>query len=407
MNSILDFSIKELIEQDCLTTVLQPLISMNRKGLLGFEALTRAVHPRTGDTIPPITLFSMCEDFETLTLLDRACRRKAFETFAPISKKDRSLLLSVNIDAAIINEETFGYGITGKMAKKCNIPASNIILEIIESKAGNDRALSSFVEKSRGYGFLIALDDVGTGHSNLDRIPSLEPDIIKIDRSLLTGINEYFYNKEVTRSLINLAERTGSLPLAEGIETVDEALTLLSMGIDVFQGYFFGRPMPAAIAAKPDITPIKYLGSRFKTHVLEKINRQKIMEKSYKKMAVKLCEVLKDGTPNTADSALSAFITENTAIECAYILDTNGMQISETICNPYKLKESRRLIYQPAPQGADHSLKEYYLTIKSGNSWHTTAPYISLASGNSCVTVSTQMDDTPLSPILCIDISTR
>ncbi|NDV28641.1 EAL domain-containing protein [Desulfovibrio sp. JC010] len=406
MNTTPDFSIHELIENDGLTTVLQPLISMNRKGLIGFEALTRAIHPRTGDNIPPFTLFNMCEDLETLTRLDRACRKKAFETFAPISKTDRSLLLSVNIDAAIINEETFNYGLTGKMAAQCGIPASNIILEIIESKAGSDAALTSFVGKSREHGFLIALDDVGTGHSNLDRIPSLEPDIIKIDRSLITDINEKFYNLEVTRSLISLAERTGSLPLAEGIETVEEALTLMTLGVDVFQGFYFGKPMPAAIAVTPDTTPIKYLASRFKTHILEKLNRQKIMENSYKRMAGKLREALMDGTPGTADSALSAFITENTGIECAYILDTNGSQISETICNPYKLKENRRLIYQPAPLGADHSLKEYYLIIKSGNQWHTTAPYISLASGNNCVTVSTKLYDTPKSPILCIDIST-
>ncbi|NDV22849.1 EAL domain-containing protein [Desulfovibrio sp. JC022] len=406
MNTIPDFSINEIIENDCLTTVLQPLISMNRKGLLGFEALTRAINPRTGENIPPFTLFSLCTDIETLTELDRACRRKAFETFAPISKTDRTLLLSVNIDAAIINEETFNYGLTGKMVEECSIPAGNIILEIIESKAGCDAALTSFVDKSREHGFLIALDDVGTGHSNLDRIPALKPDIIKIDRSLITNINKKFHNMEVTRSLINLAERTGSLPLAEGIETVEEALTLMSLGIDVFQGFFFSRPIPAAMAINPDMTPLKFLASRFKTHVLEKLNRQKIMENSYKKMAGKLRETLMGTTPEVADAALSAFITENSNIECAYILDTNGIQVSETICNPYKLKENRRLIYQPAPAGADHSLKEYYLTIKTGNLWHTTEPYISLASGNNCVTVSTKMHNTPKSPILCIDIST-
>ncbi|ACS81120.1 EAL domain-containing protein [Maridesulfovibrio salexigens] len=406
MNTTPNFSINELIENDGLTTVLQPLISMNRKGLLGFEALTRAINPRNGESIPPFTLFNMCEDLETLTRLDRACRRKAFETFAPISRADRSLLLSVNIDAAIINEKTFNYGLTGKMVEECSIPVGNVVLEIIESKAGNDAALSSFVAKSREHGFLIALDDVGTGHSNLDRIPSLKPDIIKIDRSLIADINRKFHNMEVTRSLISLAERTGCLPLAEGIETIEEALTLMSLGIDVFQGYFFSRPAPAAMAVNTDMTPVKHLASRFKTHVLEKINRQKIMENSYKRMASKLREALMDGTPGTMDSALSAFITDNTNIECAYILDTNGIQVSETICNPYKLKENRRLIYQPAPVGADHSLKEYYLTIKTGNQWHTTAPYISLASGNNCVTVSTKMYDTPKSPILCIDIST-
>ncbi|TIH13204.1 EAL domain-containing protein [Marinifilum sp. JC120] len=406
MNTTSKLSISELIENDCLTTVLQPLISMNRKGLLGFEALTRAINPHTGENIPPVKLFRMCDEIETLTELDRACRKKAFETFAPISKTNRSLLLSVNIDAAIINEKTFGYGLTGKMAAECGIPANNIILEIIESKAGSDAALTSFVSKSREHGFLIALDDVGTGHSNLDRIPSLKPDIIKIDRSLITDINTKFHNLEVTRSLISLAERTGSLPLAEGIETAEEALTLMSLGIDVFQGFFFSKPAPAAIAINTDMNPVKFLASRFKTHVLEKFNSQKRMENSYKRMAEKLREALISKTSATANSTLSAFITENMNIECAYILDTNGVQISETICNPCKLKENRRLIYQPAPAGADHSLKEYYLTIRSGTQWHTTAPYISLASGNNCVTVSTKMDDTPKSPILCIDIST-
>ena len=364
------------------------------------------VNPYTGELIPPVELFSMCKDLWTLTRLDRICRKKALETFAPLSKKDRTLLLSINIDAAIINSDTIDYGLTGKMAAECEVPLSNLILEIIESKAGSDLTLEKFVENSRKHGFLIALDDIGTGHSNLDRIPKLKPDIIKIDRSLITDINEKFHNLEVTRSLINLAESIGSLPLAEGVETTQEALTLMSLGIDVFQGYYFGKPMPADTALDIDIAPIRSLASRFKTHMLEKLNKQKIMENSYKRMTRKLREALIDGSECTADFILSSFITENSTIECAYIIDTNGIQKSETICNPFRLKKSRRLIYQPAPIGADHSLKEYYLTIKSGKTWHTTAPYISLASGNKCVTVSTKLYDSPKSPIVCIDIST-
>ncbi len=406
MNTAPNISIHELIERECIVTFLQPLISMNRKSLLGFEALSRAINPYSGELIPPVALFSMCEDLWTLTRLDRACRKKALETFAPISKRDRTLLLSVNIDAGIINHETINHKITEKMAAEFEIPTSNIILEIIESKAGNDAALSTFVKKAREKNFLIALDDIGTGHSNLDRIPKLKPDIIKIDRSLITDINTKFHKLEVTRSLVNLAERTGTLPLAEGIETAEEALTLMSIGIDVFQGFYFGKPLPADTALKKDLKQISFLTSRFKTHVFEKINQQKLKEKSYKRMTSKLREAIIDGLPNTADSILSTFITENSNIECAYILDSKGIQSSETICNPYKLKENRRLIYQPAPIGADHSLKEYYLTIKTGKNWHTTAPYISLASGNNCVTVSTKLYDTPKSPILCIDIST-
>lgn len=406
MNTAPNISIHELIERECLITFFQPLISMNRKSLLGFEALTRAVNPYSGELIPPVTLFAMCEDLWTLTRLDRACRKKAFETFAPISRNDRSLLLSVNIDAAIINSETISHGLTRKMADEAGLPTSNLVLEIIESEAGSDKALSTFVKQARENGFLIALDDIGTGHSNLDRIPRLHPDIIKIDRSLITDIHKKFHNQEVTRALINLADRTGSLPLAEGVEIVEEALTLMSMGVDVFQGFYFGKPGPAQQNVEHDHSRIKLLASRFKTHMLEKLNHQEKRENSYRKMIGKLREALMDGMPNSADYILSSFITENSEIECAYILDTNGIQDSNTICNPFKLKKNRRLIYQPAPAGADHSLKEYYLTIKSGKKWHTTAPYISLASGNNCVTVSTKLYDTPKSPILCIDIST-
>lgn len=406
MNTAPEISIHELIERECIVTFLQPLVSMNRKSLLGYEALARAINPYSGELIPPFTLFAMCEDLWTLTRLDRACRRKALETFAPISRADRSLLLSVNIDAAIINHDSINHGLTGKMAAEYGIPTNNVILEIIESKAGSDKALSTFVEKARKRGFLIALDDIGTGHSNLDRIPELKPDIIKIDRSLIEDIHKKFHNLEVTRSLVSLADRTGTLPLAEGIEKVEEALTLMSIGIDVFQGYYFGKPAPVQAVQPKKIKQINILASRFKTHMLEKLNQQKIREKIYKRMTAKLREALMDGLPGSSDSILSSFITENSNIECAYILDSKGIQSSETICNPYKLKENRRLIYQPAPPGADHSLKEYYLTIKTGKDWHTTAPYISLASGNNCVTVSTKLYETPKSPILCIDIST-
>ncbi|SDL32459.1 EAL domain, c-di-GMP-specific phosphodiesterase class I (or its enzymatically inactive variant) [Maridesulfovibrio ferrireducens] len=407
MHKTPSISIHEIIERECLATMFQPIISMSRKSVLGYEALTRGINPDTGEIISPVKLFSMCKDVWTLTKLDRACRRKAFKTFAPISQHNRSLLLSVNIDAAVLGKNTQDLGSTGKMIKEFKIPANNIVIEIIESKAGNEEVLYKFTENCRKLGFLIALDDIGTGHSNLDRIPALKPDIIKIDRSLITDIDTKFHNLEVTRSLIHLAERTGTLPLAEGIETIQEALTLMRMGIDVFQGYYFGKPMCAENVKNDHTTPIKSLSSRFKVHMMERLAMEKRLENSYKKLAKKLKTLLTLCPEQNSDAVLSSFIDENSTIECAYILDENGKQLSQTICNPFRLKVNRRLIYQPAPKGADHSLKEYFLTIKSGKAWHTTSPYISLASGNTCITVSTKLNCSKNSPVLCIDISTR
>ncbi|WP_031481874.1 EAL domain-containing protein [Maridesulfovibrio frigidus] len=400
-------SIHEIIERECLATMFQPLISMNRKSVIGYEALTRGVNPYTEEVISPLDLFSMCEDVETLTKLDRACRRKAFKTFAPIFHKDRSLILSVNVDAGVLGENTLSLGTTKNMINEFGITANNIVIEVIESKAGNDDVLNRFVANCRRQGFLIALDDIGTGHSNLDRIPALKPDIIKIDRSLIKDIDTKFHNYEVTRSLINLAERTGTLPLAEGVETTQEALTLMRLGIDVFQGYYFGKPMNVDNVEKDHTAPIKSIASRFKTHMMEKLALKKERDKNYKRLAKQLKSALLTEKDINFDSILSSFIDENSNIECAYILNESGKQVSQTICNPFRLRENRRLIYQPAPVGADHSLKEYYLNIRSGKAWHTTCPYISLASGNTCITVSTKLGCGEDSKVLCIDISTH
>ena len=94
----------------------------------------------------------------------------------------------------------------------------------------------------RQRGFLVVLDDVGAGHSNLDRIPLIRPDIIKIDRSLITGVDADFYKQETFKSLVSLSRRIGALVVAEGIETEREAVAALELGADLLQGYFLGRP---------------------------------------------------------------------------------------------------------------------------------------------------------------------
>ncbi|WP_034631888.1 EAL domain-containing protein [Maridesulfovibrio bastinii] len=399
--------IHKIIEEESLLTMFQPLISMKRKSVLGYEALTRGLDPETGEIIPPDKLFGLCRDRETLLDLDRLCRKKALETFAPISKKNRSLLLSLNMDAAVLSDIVGKMGTTLKFAEKAGMPPGNIIIEIIESKAGDEKVLETFVSTSRCQGFLIALDDVGTGHSNLDRIPRLRPDIIKIDRSLIRSIENSFHNYEITGSLIRMAQKTGTLPLAEGVETIEEALTLMQMDVDVFQGFYFGKPCHRDRISAYDSTPILSAASRFKSHIVEKYAAEKLMRTQYEALAMKLRTSLEKCACDceACQSTITEFIDSNKHIECAYILDDHGVQTTDTICNPYRLKERRRLIYNPAPKGADHSLKDYYLSLISGRKWHITRPYISLASGNRCLTVSTVFHNHEQRFVLCVDIA--
>ncbi len=76
-----------------------------------------------------------------------------------------------------------------KLVKRCGVSPNNVIIEIIESRCEDEDALLEFVRFYRKKNFLIALDDVGAGFSNLDRIPLIKPDVIKLDRSLISGVN--------------------------------------------------------------------------------------------------------------------------------------------------------------------------------------------------------------------------
>ena len=86
---------------------------------------------------------------------------------------------------------------------------------------------------------LIALDDMGTGYSNLERIASIKPDIIKLDRSLIQDIDREYHKQELFDFFLKLAHKIGVFVVVEGIETEAEALSCLERGADLVQGFYF------------------------------------------------------------------------------------------------------------------------------------------------------------------------
>ncbi|MGL4369652.1 MAG: EAL domain-containing protein, partial [Spirochaetota bacterium] len=175
--------IERIIASGGIFVLFQPIISVRRKMLIGFEALARGVDPSDGRIIPPDELFALGAQAGSLTDLDRECRRAAFAAFAPLLQRDSSLMLFLNLESSIIDTGVVGSGNLTQGALDAGVNPSNVVIEIVESKVEDIGAMRFFVESHRAEGFLIALDDVGAGHSNLNRIPVVRPDIIKVDRS--------------------------------------------------------------------------------------------------------------------------------------------------------------------------------------------------------------------------------
>lgn len=120
--------------------------------------------------------------------------------------------------------------------------SDSIIEEINESMVKDINSLQTFISLHRSYGFIIAMDDIGAGHSNLNRVAIVRPDFLKIDRALVKDLDKEYYKQEVFKSLINLARNTGALVVAEGVEGMEEAIAAMDFGVDMIQGFHFSVP---------------------------------------------------------------------------------------------------------------------------------------------------------------------
>ncbi|MDR3585772.1 MAG: EAL domain-containing protein [Desulfosporosinus sp.] len=400
--------IKDIIRNKKLIVHFQPVVSVSRKMVSGLEGLIRGINTATNQIISPITLFEVAHK-EGLTLeLDRVCRDKVIEAFSYIYHQNNDKLLFLNLDASILDRVEGSNYLTNQV-KTYNINPRNIVIEINETKVHNNAALKRFTDTYRKCGFMVALDDVGTGFSNMDRILLVKPNIIKIDISLVRNIENDYYKQGVFKSLVNLSNKIGALIIAEGVETEEEAIQILRLGGHMIQGYFFSKPQE--IYNESDLfinNKIEKLSKSFNQYMNKQIRKEREKNKQLNLMVNNLIKELVKVSHQEFDNKLMEIIWANKIIECAYVLDEYGVQLSNTIRFYDKNEVKENLIFYSARIGTDHSMEKYYYPLIGANlNKYITEPYISLATGNLCITVSkifTNIDNKKY--ILCVDFNT-
>ncbi|MBI4772808.1 MAG: EAL domain-containing protein [Deltaproteobacteria bacterium] len=385
----MDNFLDRILERRLIITHFQPIVSVKKHTTVGFEALSRGVPPDGSDgVICPLDLFNAARRGHKTVALDCLCRDKALEAFRPYHARRKDLLLFLNLEGNAMDPDD-GRGSLIAAARQTAIEPYHIVIEIVESKVERTEELHRFVSLYRRAGFLIALDDVGTGHSNFDRIATLRPDIIKVDRSIISGLDREYSKQHVLRALTGLAHRLGALVIAEGIETEEEAIAAVECETDLLQGYLLSRPnedIEAALVSA--IEPMRSVGSRYRDFVMAEINARMGTHRVYDLVMSEMIAALSDCDGREFDLKLVEFIQDYPVLECVYVLDMDGIQVSDTICNPDRIGGNRRIIFRPDERGADQSLKDYFYFIKAGKTQYTTDRYISMASGNWCRTVS-------------------
>lgn len=404
MNTI---DIKELIKNRKIDTFFQPIISARTKTTIGLEALSRTVCSETGNVIPfPIMMQEAIQQGLTIEL-DRLCREKAVENFIAIPQRHDDLLLFINLDTTIVDKGVVGSGHLINLINRMGLKPENVVIEILEANITNTEALERFASTYREYGFLLAIDDMGIGSSNLERTMHLKPDIIKVDRALVQHVDRDYYKQEIFKSLVGLSRKIGALVVAEGIETEAEALTSLELGADMLQGFYFLKPQKIDQDTFSDFTiKIDTIAVNYKKTRIESIRQEQSALKFYNKIMETIIVELNRVSLAGFESKLTKFVNLFPALEYLYILDMNGQQVTGSVCCSEKCFRQGRKIFKAGLYGADQSLKDYYLYIKAGAERYTSRPYMSLASGNLCITESVVFRDMRNNKyILCADFN--
>ncbi|HET9870604.1 MAG TPA: EAL domain-containing protein, partial [bacterium] len=167
------FDLGGIIEGGHLIPYFQPIVSVKNNSIVGYEGLVRGLVPGSAQTIPPLDLFAEARSQGLTLALDRLCRKQIFQMFKTIQARRPERLLSVNFEASVLDQGVQGSGHIIQQVREAGLNPQSIIIEVIESNVEEVEALERFIATYREMGFLIALDDVGAGHSNLNRIPLL------------------------------------------------------------------------------------------------------------------------------------------------------------------------------------------------------------------------------------------
>jgi len=197
--------------------------------------------------------------------------------------------------------------------------------------------------------------------------------------------------------------------IAEGVETYAQILTVLDLGADLLQGYYLGKPdLIHAEHFKEINQTTEGISSAMKKLATRKIQESVHEQTTHMNIASGIgCEIAK-ANPDSYNRLLGGMAKCYGEIECTYILNGDGIQISETIFSTTPPATRQKFIFQPAKSGADHSLKEFFLQLNAGRSYFLSAPYISLASGRFCRTVSMRFHGKDSRErVLCIDFTIR
>ena len=246
----IETELRRALDKDQLQLFYQPLINLKSGEVAGFEALARWHHEDRGE-ISPSEFIPVAEESGLILQLGRWAMDKAANTLADWDRQADEKLpvyVGVNLSAIQVARDNIAEVVSSAL-RSSGLTGDRLTLELTESSIVQDPGRATRVfEALKALDATVAMDDFGTGYSSLAYLQRLPIDVLKIDKSFVSGMMRDPDAVAIVRAVLSLADALGMSTTAEGIETVELATTLATLGCASGQGYYFAKPLEAEAA---------------------------------------------------------------------------------------------------------------------------------------------------------------
>jgi EAL domain-containing protein (putative c-di-GMP-specific phosphodiesterase class I) len=232
------------LERDDFVLHYQPIVDLYTGEACGMEALLRWQHPDKG-LMQPSQFVPLAEESGLIVPIGNRMMEDACKLANEVQRsRPRPFFASVNFSAKQIEHPDSVYCVN-EVLRKTGLQAGLLHLDITETayiKAAE--AHKSNLDRLKGLGVGISIDDFGMGYSSLSYLKRLPADTLKVDKSFVAGLGEDVQDTAIVGTIIDLAHTFGMEVVAEGVESKEQAEQLREMGCDMAQGFYFAKPMP-------------------------------------------------------------------------------------------------------------------------------------------------------------------
>lgn len=383
-----------------LRTALQPIFSISHKRVVGYEALIRAFDTDNASVLP-LHLFQLPTTEPENVLLDRLCRYLHIQNYSSLS--DQVNWLFLNVSPKVVARGRQSDSFFGQLLERTGLQPHRVVIEIVEQPTDDSEQLRETVAYYQNLGCLTAIDDFGAGHSNFERIWNLSPDIVKLDRTLLTRAIADKKARQILNGIASLLHQSGCLVLLEGVETHDQAMIAIDAGVDFVQGFYFSHPSLDLTRLGQNSPDLEGLLTDYKSRNRVQLDPTQQITDFFSGYFQGAVNKLRSG--QKLDTACSDLLSHHAVSRC-YLINTLGVQIDHTLISQAIARNlDPRFIPLENTSSADW-YRQHYLKQALAQPEHiqVTRPYLSITGAYMCVTLSLAYSHQGEMKVLCCDI---